>query len=96
MARKSIQSYVLVRAVKVLGGETRAAKLIGVSQPKLGFYLDDLLHIPEAVFVRVVDLLVENEIDRLSEEAKGQWSASNGCSGRPARNGKREEKRERQ
>lgn len=68
MARKSIQSHVLRRAVKVLGGEIRAAKLIGVSQPKLGLYLDDVQRTPEAVFVRVVDLLVDNELDRLSEQ----------------------------
>ena len=83
MARASLHMYALRRAVGVLGGVTPLAKRLGISQTKVNLYLADLAPVPETVFLRIVDILTEDELMRLSNEAKGQPPRGNGGEATP-------------
>lgn len=77
MARKTLQAYALLRAVNILGGKAEVAKLLRISQTKMNLYLGDLHPVPEAVFLRIIDILVDDELQRLLKARKLQH-ASNG------------------
>jgi len=83
MARASLHMYALRRAVDVLGGVAELATRLGLSQTRLNLYLADLAPIPEAVFLRIVDVLTDHEVARLSDEGEGPRSRGDGAAATP-------------
>lgn len=63
-----MQVYALARAAQILGGEAQLARQLGVSQWTLSFYRDSLERLPQALFLKLVDVLSAEEMRRLAEE----------------------------
>lgn len=66
MADKTLQAYALARVAKVLGGDEPLARRLGISQPKLKLYLEDLDTLPQALFLKIVDVLVDDQITKIA------------------------------
>ena len=84
MAGKSLQAYALARAAAILGGAAALATRLSISQTRLKLYLDDLERLPQAVFLKIVDVLSDDEIANLAKE---HLVRANSEEARPKKNG---------
>lgn len=82
--RRAKSLHALARAVSVIGGIEEAARRLGTSQTGLMLYLEDVQLVPEAVFPRIVDVLLEDELARLSKARFAR--RGNGGEVNPAKN----------
>lgn len=71
MARKSLQARALTRAVEILGA-VELSRRLGVSQTRLNLYADGFEPMPEALFLRVVDVLVDVQLAELMKPVPAQ------------------------
>ena len=78
MAGKSLHARALQRAVDVLGGPAPAAMRLGISQTCLKLQLEDLLPIPEALFLTLVEILADADLAGLLKEAQTERARRNG------------------
>ncbi|HEX2567243.1 MAG TPA: hypothetical protein VHL85_10320 [Burkholderiales bacterium] len=67
--RQDLYKNTLHRAAGALGADTLAARL-AVSRPMLLVWLDGLGPIPEAAFLKAVDLLQEDELRKALQPPK--------------------------
>lgn len=68
MAAKTLQVYALAHGAKVLGGVEPLARRLGISQTKLKRYLENLDTLPQALFVKIVDFSVDDQIAKVAEK----------------------------
>jgi hypothetical protein len=66
--RQSVYIRVLRRASEVLGGAEALRTYLGVSDTRLGFWLDGNLAPPDDVVFRLVDLVMENGASRAAPQ----------------------------
>lgn len=83
MAGKTLHAHALLRAIKIAGGVAKTAKRLGISETRLGLYLEDFESTPDAVFLRIIDILADDQLGNLLREANGQRSAGNGREAAP-------------
>jgi len=95
MAGKTMQVYALARAAEILGGAARLARRLGISQTRLRLYLDDVERLPQALFLKLVDVLSDAEMKKLAEEhiARDEEVGSPKKNGNTRRNGHDKDKR---
>lgn len=84
MAGKSLQAYAIARAATILGGAEALARCLSISQSRLKLYLDDLERLPQALFLKVVDVLSDDEMAKLAKE---HLARTNNGEARPRKNG---------
>lgn len=84
MSDNTLYIRALVRAAKLLGSVEALARHLGVSQTRLKLYLQGGERVPEALFLRTVDVLVDDETGKLGKELVAQ-----GKGGNAKRNGNR-------
>lgn len=68
MARPLLQTHMLARAAKALGGVEPLARALGLSQVRLTLYEEGFQLLPQPLFLKLVDLLVNEEVARLGEQ----------------------------
>jgi hypothetical protein len=61
----------LIRAAEAVGGELELATALGVSSSKLDRWIRELEPMPDAVFLKIVDLLEAFELSRLAAKDQG-------------------------
>jgi len=63
----SLQARAMQRAVDLLGGVPQLAGRLGMSRAVLKAYLDDRLAMPQALFLRIVDIITDDRVVACSE-----------------------------
>ena len=71
MADISIQRRALQRAVQIAGSAAALARTLGVPEPALRLWLDGDT-IPSSIFLRAVDIIVEDDVADVKSEAPQQ------------------------
>jgi len=72
---KTVHVRALRRAAQCLGGVEALRAHLQVSMSQLAGWLYGETHVPEAVFLKIVDLLSEQEINALRQGLSGQSAA---------------------
>ena len=76
MSGKTLQSYALARAATILGGEEPLARRLGISHTKLDLYLEDVDTLPQELFLKIVDVLVDDQMAKIAEDKSASRTAS--------------------
>ena len=64
------QTRLLQRAVEICGGPDAACLRLGVSEASLSLWLDGKARLPDAVFLKAADLVLEDDIARASGDRR--------------------------
>ena len=68
----------LARAVELAGGTRELAAYLGIRPLTLSYFLHGASHVPEDLFLRVVDLLVQRNVAELIAARLEPVSSENG------------------
>lgn len=64
-SNQALRLRALVRGVELSGGTEQLATYLGIRPLKLTFLLQGASHVPEELFLRVVDLLTHENVSEL-------------------------------
>jgi DNA-binding transcriptional regulator YdaS (Cro superfamily) len=64
------QTRLLERAVEICGGRDAACSRLGVSGHSLGLWIEGKARLPNAVFLKAADLVLEDDIARASSDRR--------------------------
>jgi hypothetical protein len=67
-----LQIPLLERAAEILGGREKLCDHLAVSEFQLGFWRSGRVKLPDAMFVRVVDLVLKDDIARAASDRRRQ------------------------
>ncbi len=58
------------RAAEIVGGFAELCRLLGVSETRMGFWKAGRVRLPDPIFLRLVDLVLQDDIQRASNDRR--------------------------
>lgn len=65
-----LQPTLLKRAIEIVGGREALCEYLGVSETRLNLWLGARVRLPDPIFLRAVDLVLQDDIARASRDRR--------------------------
>jgi hypothetical protein len=65
-----LQPTLLRRAAEIVGGRQQLCEYLGVSRARLNLWLESRIRLPDPIFLRAVDLILQDDIARASHDRR--------------------------
>lgn len=65
-----LQPVLLKRAAQIAGGYAQLCELLGVSETRLKLWLGGTVRLPDPIFVKAVDVVLQDDIARASHDRR--------------------------
>lgn len=69
---QELQSRLLQRAVEIAGGKAQFCRALGIEPHSLEFWLDGRATAPDEVFFAAADLILQDDVSRVSQDRRKQ------------------------
>ena len=65
-----LQSTLLKRAAQITGGDSELCEYLGVSEARLRLWLAGRVRLPDPIFLKAVDLVLQDDIARAAHDRR--------------------------
>jgi hypothetical protein len=79
----ALQPVLLRRAAEIAGGYAQLCELLGVSDARLKLWLNGMIRLPDPIFMKAVDIVLQDDISRASHDRRRGWRARRDSNPRP-------------